>query len=68
MSKVVVALILALCVLHHDVWWWDSAKPIVFGFLPIGLAWHTGSSGAAAFAWWLAVKYCWPARLEEGDS
>lgn len=68
MSKLVVALILALCVLHHDLWWWDSATPVVFGFMPIGLAWHTGISVAAAFAWWLAVKYCWPSHLEEGDS
>ena len=68
MGKVVVGLILLLCVLHHDIWWWDSAKPLVFGFMPIGLAWHTGISAAAALAWWLAVKHCWPAHLEEGDS
>ena len=68
MNRLVIGLILALCVLHHDFWWWDTAEPVMFGFMPIGLAWHTGISVAAAFSWWLAVKYCWPERLTEGDS
>ena len=26
--------------LHQDVWLWRSARPLVFGFLPIGLFYH----------------------------
>lgn len=67
MKTVVVVLILALCVLHHDIWWWNDAEPLIFGFMPIGLAWHTAISFAAGFVWWLAVKFWWPKGLEEHD-
>jgi hypothetical protein len=26
----------ALCALHQVVWFWRQARPLVFGFLPIG--------------------------------
>ena len=32
--------IAALYLLHQDVWFWRTARPLVFGFLPIGLAYH----------------------------
>ena len=67
MGKVVLVLLVALCVLHHDVWWWDSPEPLVLGFMPVGLAWHAGISIAAGIAWWLATKYCWPKELEEPE-
>lgn len=67
MAKLVVLLLLALCVLHHDLWWWDRAEPLLFGFMPVGLAWHAGISLAAGFVWWLATRYCWPKQLEELD-
>jgi hypothetical protein len=41
--------VLALVVLHHDFWWWDDPT-LVFGFLPIGLAYHVGFSIAACCA------------------
>ena len=62
---VVVVLLLALCVLHQDFWWRNDPTPVL-GFLPVGLAWHIGISVAAAVVWWLAVRFCWPAELEEG--
>ena len=31
---------LLLLLLHQDTWFWDSARPLVFGFLPIGLFYH----------------------------
>lgn len=67
MRFVVVALIIALCVLHHDYWWWNDAEPLVFGFVPIGLAWHAGISLAAGCVWFLAVKFCWPSTLEDAS-
>jgi hypothetical protein len=32
-----VLVVAALYVLHQDVWLWRVARPLVFGFLPIGL-------------------------------
>jgi hypothetical protein len=60
------SLLVALAILHHDVWFWHASKPLVFGFLPIGLAWHAGISVASAVVWAMAVRYCWPANLEPG--
>ena len=65
---VVVVLLVALCLLHHDFWWWGETRPLVLGFLPIGLAWHVGLSFATAIIWWLATAYCWPQGLEEEHS
>jgi hypothetical protein len=41
-------LILAVYFLHQDFWNWKKAEPLVFGFLPIGLAYHAGYSILAA--------------------
>ena len=30
----------ALYLLHQDFWFWRSAYPLVFGFLPVGLFYH----------------------------
>ena len=60
---VIYGLAILLAVLHQDFWFWDSAY-LVFGFLPVGLAYHAGYSIAAAVVWALAVKYAWPAELE----
>jgi hypothetical protein len=53
-----------LAVLHHDFWWWDDAT-LVFGFLPIGLAYHMAFSVAAACFWAIAVRYAWPSDVEQ---
>ncbi len=68
MRKVVIFLILALAVLHHDFWWWNDAETLVFGFLPIGLAYHAGVSLVAGGLWALAVRYCWPCGLDDDES
>ena len=31
---------LTLYALHQDIWFWRTARPLVFGFLPIGLVYH----------------------------
>jgi hypothetical protein len=53
------ALVGLLIVAHQDVWFWDDAR-LVFGFLPITLAYHAGISLAAAGTWYLATLFCWP--------
>lgn len=56
-------LVAALAVLHHDAWLWDD-RTLVFGFLPIGLAYHATYSLVAASLWALALKVVWPKDLE----
>ena len=65
MKRLVYGLIVLLAILHQDFWWWDRIDPLFFGFIPLGLAYHAGVSIVAAMLWAMAVKYCWPAGLEE---
>ena len=55
---------MVLAVLHQDVWNWDNAD-LVFGFLPVGLAYHAGYSVVAALFWAVVVKFAWPEKLEQ---
>ena len=54
-----------LYVLHQDIWFWRTARPLVFGFVPIGLAYHAAFSVACALVLWLLVTFAWPAHLED---
>ncbi len=63
MQKLVWALVLLLVILHQDNWNWTN-DTLVFGFLPIGLAYHMGISIAASIVWFLAVKFCWDHSFE----
>jgi len=63
MRKLVYVMIVLLALVHQDFWWWDRIDPLVFGFIPIGLAYQAGVSIAAAALWAMAVKYCWPEGL-----
>jgi hypothetical protein len=58
----------ALYVLHQDFWFWRTARPLVFGFIPIGLVYHGCYTVATAVAMWLLVKHAWPSHLEEGGA
>jgi len=53
-----------LYALHQDVWLWRTARPLVFGFLPVGLFYHACYSVAAALLMWLLVSLAWPGHLE----
>ena len=63
-AVVIVIAAVVLAVLHHDVWFWADTT-LVFGFLPVGLLYHGLFSLAAGGLWWLAVKYAWPAHIEQ---
>ena len=56
--------VVALYVLHQDFWFWRTAHPMVFGFVPIGLFYQACFSAAAALLMWLLVKFAWPGHLE----
>lgn len=59
-----VTAVVALYILHQDVWFWRTAHPMVFGFIPIGLFYQACFSVAASLLMWLLVKYAWPTQLE----
>jgi hypothetical protein len=60
--------VLAFYVLHQDVWFWTTARPLVFGFVPIGLFYHAAFTAACAGLLQLLVTIAWPAHLEGGRS
>lgn len=62
-SPLVWFLFVALFALHHDVWFWGDSS-LIFGFMPVGLAWHVGFSIAAGLLWLLAIKIAWPSDIE----
>ena len=65
MTPLVAALLIAaLYVLHQDTWFWSAARPLVFGFLPIGLFYHAAFTLACSMLLWLLVRYQWPGHLE----
>jgi hypothetical protein len=58
----------ALYALHQDVWFWRDARPLVFGFLPVGLAYHAAYCVAVALLMWTLTRLAWPAHLERAAS
>ena len=61
-------LIIAVYMLHQDFWNWNRAEPLIFGFLPIGLAYHAAYSVLASIMMAILVKFAWPAHLEDIQS
>lgn len=67
MKKTSVAFLLifiVLAVLHQDAWNWSSSH-LVFGFMPVGLAYHALYSLTAALFWGIVIKFAWPEDLEQ---
>ena len=58
--------LVALMVLHHDWWFWDDGR-LLFGFMPIGLAYHAGISLAAGALWGVAAYYALPEVFEDPE-
>ena len=65
MRAIAVALVVILYVIHQDFWFWREARPLVFGFLPIGLFYHAVFTLASSAVLWLLVAVAWPSHLEE---
>ena len=63
-TAVFVAFTALLYAAHQDFWFWREAKPLVFGFLPIGLFYHVCCTIAASLLMWGLVKSAWPKQLE----
>lgn len=63
-----VLLVVVLYLLHQDVWFWHTARPVVFGVFPIGLFYHVAYTLVTAAVLWLLVTRHWPSELEEDDT
>jgi hypothetical protein len=69
MNRLLIALATAvLYLLHQDLWFWRDARPLVFGFLPVGLAYHAVYCLAVTGLMWALVQVAWPAHLESAAS
>ncbi len=64
MRYVVWLLVVALIILHQDLWFWDD-RTLVWDFMPITLLWQGGISVGAALVWFLATIFAWPSDLIE---
>jgi hypothetical protein len=58
-------LVLLVYALHQDFWNWRKIEPLIFGFLPVGLAYHAAYSVLASILMAVLVRFAWPAHLEE---
>jgi hypothetical protein len=58
-------LILGIYVLHQDLWFWREARPLVFGFLPVGLAYHAAYCLLVAALMWVLTAFAWPSHLDQ---
>ena len=67
-SLPLVIVTLVVYALHQDFWFWRVARPLVFGFLPIGLFYHAAYTLASSGLMWLLVRRHWPSHLEATDS
>ena len=56
--------IAAVYLLHQDFWFWNTARPLVFRILPIGLAYHAAYCLLAAALMWVLTKTAWPEHLD----
>lgn len=65
MKRILLVLAVAtLYLLHQDFWHWQTAHPLVFGFIPIGLFYHACFAVAASLVMWMLVTFAWPTELE----
>ena len=60
-------LVVLLYALHQDSWNWREPRPLVLGFLPIGLAYHAVHTLASAALMWLLCRWAWPSHLDDGE-
>ena len=68
MRLILTSIVVAVYVLHQDVWFWRNARPLVFGFLPIGLFYHAAFCLLCSAVMMLLVKFAWPLNLDEPAS
>ena len=66
MRPVLIFGVLALFLLHQDIWFWRDDR-LISGFLPVGLAYHVAYT-LVVFIWMvLLVTFAWPRDLVDGQ-
>ena len=60
--------LLAFFAMHQDTWFWRASEPLVFGVLPIGLAYHAGYTLAVSAIMAVLVRRYWPSHLESPET
>jgi hypothetical protein len=60
-------LILVVFLLHQDCWNWKNGN-LIFGVLPVGLAYHAAYAIAAAALMAILVRCAWPAHLDRAEA
>ena len=56
---------IAVLVMRHDYWFWDTPYPLMFDCLPVALWWQAMVSLSACVLMWLMVRLAWPQELED---
>ena len=64
MRAALVVLTLILYALHQDTWLWEASRPLTFGVLPPGLAYHATYTLVIALWMGVLVRLTWPAHLD----
>jgi hypothetical protein len=62
--RLVYLALVVMAALHHDFWFWNDPT-LVFGFLPVGLAYHALYSAVAGLLWYVIMRRAWPDELEK---
>jgi hypothetical protein len=57
-------MVAVIYILHQDFWNWKKVEPLIFGFLPIGLAYQAAYSILASAMMAVLVRMAWPKHLE----
>lgn len=69
MNRTLLAIAVAVVyALHQDFWWWREARPLVLGFLPIGLAYHAFYCLLVTGLMWWLTRTAWPSHLDPADA
>jgi hypothetical protein len=63
MRNLIIVLFIAMLVLHQDAWNWGN-EALLFGFLPVALAYHAVFALCCAGLGYLAIRYAWPHQQE----
>ena len=64
MKPIIYVIFFVMLVLHQDTWFWDD-QSLIFGFMPVGLAYHAAFSICCAILGGLAIKHIWPTELKK---
>ncbi len=63
MKKLTIGLFFLMLVLHQDFWFWQDER-LLFGFVPVAVAYHGVFSILCSALGWMAFHHLWPHEAE----